>query len=674
MSARKPKSELLVILLAIGILLILFVPVAPFVLDVLLILNFSWALTVLLLTFFTDKPLAFSTFPPLLLLSTLFRLGLNVSATRLILADAHAGRVIEAMGAHVIRGNYVMGLVVFFILVVVQYVVVSNGAQRVAEVAARFTLDSLPGKQMSIDADLNMGLVSREQAQERRRQIEREASFYGAMDGASKFVKGDAIAGILILLINILGGFAIGMAQKGMSLQEALETYTLLTAGDGLVTQIPALIISIATGIIVTRAATDSHLGEAVSRQIAAFPGALVLVCMALCGFLTISGMPLLPVLLVLGIFAVSARFASRLKPEAETPRLTPAESLNNRLRIHPVDILMHPRLHETLLQTEALFVERIGRLREQTALELGVILPEVRFLPETRLTWPHYQIVLQGNARPTHPLYPEKVLVLLNPGDRQHQATWLQGAGVRDPAFGLPAVWCAPDIRTEAQVRGLRVQEPPEVLLAHLHETLKDALPELLTREETLRLLDNSSLHSLRDELIPALMSTGQVMRVLQKLLDEKVSIRPLETILEVLLEHAKTSSDPALLAELVRVRLSDAICTRLAGGQAFLSVLTLAPGLEQQLANAFTSNGWAPSPALTEHFLRALAREVENMLGTRRRPILLCSSIIRRHVRELTRRILPHLSVLAMNEIPVSLQVESFATLDTEQELIDA
>lgn len=280
------NSELIMIACAVGVLFILFIPIPAALLDLLLIINFSWALTILLLTFYTDKPLSFSTFPALLLISTLFRLALNISATRLILSDAHAGRVIQAMGQYVIHGNYVMGLVVFLILIIVQFIVVTNGAQRIAEVAARFTLDSMPGKQMSIDADLNMGSISQDEAKQRRAIIEKEANFYGAMDGASKFVKGDAIAGILIILVDIIGGFAIGLVQKGLSLSESIQTYTLLTVGDGLVTQIPALIISIATGIIVTRAATDAHLGNEVARQISAYPKSLVIVALGLVALL----------------------------------------------------------------------------------------------------------------------------------------------------------------------------------------------------------------------------------------------------------------------------------------------------------------------------------------------------------------------------------------------------
>ena len=305
------SSESVMVSFATGILLILFIPISPSLLDLLLIINFSWALTVLLLTFYTDKPLSFSTFPALLLISTLFRLALNVSATRLILADGDAGKVIQAMGQYVIHGNYIMGLVVFLILIIVQYIVVTNGAQRVAEVAARFTLDSMPG---SIDADLNMGSISQSDAKIRRAQIEKEANFYGAMDGASKFVKGDAIAGILIILVDIIGGFAIGIAQKGLSLTESIHRYTLLTVGDGLVTQIPALVISTATGIIVTRAATDAQLGSEIAKQIAAYPKTLIMVCCGLAGLLFLKGISALPVLLILSFFALAARIALKAK------------------------------------------------------------------------------------------------------------------------------------------------------------------------------------------------------------------------------------------------------------------------------------------------------------------------------------------------------------------------
>ncbi len=371
------NSEFILVALAMSILFILFLPIPAGFLDLLLIINFTWAFTVLLLTFFTDKPLSFSTFPSLLLISTLFRLALNISATRLILAHGSAGQVIQTMGNYVIQGNYVMGLVVFLILIIVQFVVVTTGAQRVAEVAARFTLDSMPGKQMSIDADLNVGSISQQEAKQRRAQIEKEANFYGAMDGASKFVKGDAIAGILIILVDIIGGLAIGVMQKGMSFSHAVQTYTLLTVGDGLVTQIPALVISVATGIIVTRAATDAHLGQEVIKQVTAYPKSLVIVSAGLVGLLFLKGIPAFPVVLLLTLFMTMTYKA--YQGQKNQVQQQKEDNLYEKIRIYPIEIYLNKQMYIELARIEDHLIETVQHLREKIAFDLGFVFPEVK-------------------------------------------------------------------------------------------------------------------------------------------------------------------------------------------------------------------------------------------------------------------------------------------------------
>lgn len=657
----KQSSELLMVAAAVGILLILFIPIPAGLLDLLLITNLSWALTILLLTFYTDKPLSFSTFPALLLMSTLFRLALNISATRLILSEGDAGRVIQAMGQYVIHGNYVMGLVVFLILIIVQFVVVTNGAQRVAEVAARFTLDSMPGKQMSIDADLNMGLVSQEEAKYRRAQLEKEANFYGAMDGSSKFVKGDAIAGILIVLVNIIGGFAVGMAQKGLSLSESIQTYTLLTVGDGLVTQIPALIISVATGIIVTRAATDAALGSEVARQIAAYPKTLIMVSLGLLGLLFLQGIPALPVLIILMIFAISAWYAFKAKKQAV---LEPEnESIYDKIRIFPIEILVNNELHQNLQTQEFLIFEQIEELRERIAYDIGFVLPEVKIRPEKKLNYPFYGIAIQGNVvSGYHQLHLDKILALQTARNLDETEQLKEGIAVLDPSYGLPASWLAQEQALIAQQRGLSLHEPITVLLTHVNEVVLHHLPELMGREETERLLSQAPIKKLAEDLIPSLLSLTQVQRILQNLLQEKVSIRYLNQIVEVLLEHAKQISDPQQLTELVRAKLALPICQKLVTVQNKLYVLTLEPKLEQQLNKSLTQNHLSPDPSLTETLLTALMQQVEKMIQERKRPVLLCSALLRRHLKQLTHRILPHLTVLGMNEIPINIQVESF------------
>ncbi|MDI9817565.1 MULTISPECIES: flagellar biosynthesis protein FlhA [unclassified Legionella] len=658
----KNGSNLIAISFAVGILLILFIPIPAVLLDLLLIVNFSWALTILLLTFYTDKPLSFSTFPSLLLISTLFRLALNISATRLILADGDAGRVIQAMGNYVIHSNYVMGLVVFLILIIVQYVVVTNGAQRVAEVAARFTLDSMPGKQMSIDADLNMGLISQSDAKFRRAQIEKEANFYGAMDGASKFVKGDAIAGILIILVDIIGGFAVGMTQKGFSLAESIHHYTLLTVGDGLVTQIPALIISTATGIIVTRAATDAQLGSEVVRQVAAYPKSLLMVCCGLAGLLFLQGMPTLPVLAILILFVIGTWFALKSKHEEIVEQ--PEEDLYEKIRIHPIEIHLNKSLFTQLTQQEATFLQNIQQIRERFAYELGFVIPEVKLRTDKKLNFPFYCLTIQGNTQGYNQLHVDKILAIAS--NRTDKTLALnQGIEVRDPSYGLPAIWIDTSMQAQAMAAGYTICEPLTVLTTHLNEVVHSHIADLLTRAETEILLDQPSVHNLRDELIPAILPLGHVQRILQNLLQEKVSIRYLNTILETLLEHGKTITDPGQLTELVRSRLGTAICQKLISNQNSLYVLTLEPSLEQKLNQSLTKEHWALEPTLTEALLTALAHQVEKMLGERKRPVLLCSSALRRQIKQLTQRIMPHLTVLAMNEVPVNIPVESFAVV---------
>lgn len=658
------SSEMIMIGFATSILFILFVPIPAGLLDLLLIINFSWALTILLLTFYTDKPLSFSTFPALLLISTLFRLALNISATRLILSDAHAGKVIDAMGHYVIHGNYVMGLVVFLILIIVQFIVVTNGAQRVAEVAARFTLDSMPGKQMSIDADLNMGSISQDEAKNRRAQIEKEANFYGAMDGASKFVKGDAIAGILIILVDIIGGFAIGLIQKGFSLAESIQTYTLLTVGDGLVTQIPALIISTATGIIVTRAATDAHLGSEVAKQIGAYPKSLMLVCLSLICLLFLKGIPVFPVVLILGIFIAMTVFAFKTKnEEIAEENEKEEEDLYEKIRIHPIEINLNKELYTALLAHEEQILTIIQQIRERIAFDLGFIFPEVKLKADKKLTYPHYQIAVQGTSNGVNPLHLDRILAIASTRTKKNDTSLTNGLEVHDPSYGLPALWIEPEQKQDAINAGYTVCEPLMVLTTHLNEIIHAHLSELLSREETEKLLLQPGIKTLSEELIPALLPLSHVQRILQTLLHEKVSIRYIQQIIELLLEHAKQTPDPVHLTELVRAGLALPICQKLLGNQNNLYVLTLESALEQKLNQSITNKDYlALEPRVTENLITSLATQVEQMLGERKRPILLCSSLLRRHIKQLTQRVIPHLTVLAMNEIPVTIQVESF------------
>lgn len=674
------KRDLALVMLIVGILMALFVPVPSPLLDFLLVINISLALLILLVTFFTESPLNFSTFPTLLLIATMFRLALNVSATRLILEGADAGRVIGAIGSFVIGGNYVVGIVVFLILVVVQYVVVTNGAQRVAEVAARFTLDSMPGKQMSIDADMNMGLIDEHEARRRRALIEKEANFYGAMDGATKFVKGDAIAGIIIILINIVGGLAIGIAQMGMPWTEAVQRFTLLTVGDGIVTQIPSLVIAVATGIIITRAAADARLGTEIPRQILSSPRALLVVAFALLVILTLPDFPKLPVLVVLaGVLALSW-YAFRQGETEETTPDTAAEStaaapqsqqeaLQQALRVEPIEIRMGAAVHQLLLGPIGDLQERIDHMRTQVAADLGFVVPRIQTGMRTELEQHDYQLWIQGYRVGRGSLIPDRVLAI-NPGGSRAQ---LEGTETRDPAYGLPALWIDPAARQAARSAGYTLVEPDTVLITHLNEVIKRQAPELLTRAETERMLLRlkERCGPMVEELVPNILSHSDVQKTLQLLLREQVSVRNLEAIVEVLVDFGRTLKQPDDLAEKVRERLGPGICQRFNDAKGDLNVLTLAPDMERVLmGNQRNSDGRGAlfsDVNQLDGFIKHLARQSEAMMGRSLNPVLLCPAALRRPLRGLIQRSLPHVAVVGLNEVPSNAAVRSFAAVGT-------
>lgn len=669
------RSELAIVIAVVAILVVLFSPIPAPLLDFLLITNFSFALLILLLTFYMDRPLTFSTFPSVLLIATLFRLSLNVAATRLVLTDAYAGRVIEAVGSYMVAGNYVIGLVVFLILIVVQYVVVTNGAQRVAEVAARFTLDAMPGKQMSIDADLNMGLVTEAEAKERRRDIEREASFYGAMDGASKFVKGDAIAGIIIILINIIGGLSIGMVQRDMAWGEALQTFTLLTIGDGIVTQIPALVIATGTGIIVTRAATDAHLTQEIVSQITRYPKSLVMVAVALLVALVLPGIPAVPVLLLLAIVAGLAYLAYKRKTTAlmeEATRQSPAakvdeDDLYANLAIEPLEIEIGAGLKTLATEEDGLFLRRLKAFRKQFAQDMGLVVPAVRIREDTRRAPEGYAIrfhgatIAEGVIRSSH-------VLAINPGKVSGP---LEGEATKDPAFGLPALWVDKALEGKARSAGYTVVEPLTVLVTHFSEVVRAQGFHLLTRKETERLIARvrESQPTLVEELVPALLSISDIQKVLQSLLKERVPVRNLDFVLEALAEGARQSKDLEILTERVREKLGLAICQKLVGRDGVMHVLTLDPGVDRILREALhdKDRAGALEQGVLDRMLRSLLRHTEEMLATNITPVLMCPPGVRRLVRRLVEHVLPHLNVISSTEIPGSTTVKSHAVVGT-------
>jgi flagellar biosynthesis protein FlhA len=673
------NSDLALVIGVVLILLILFAPIPAPLLDLLLIVNFALALTILLLTFYVTRPVDFSTFPSLLLVATLFRLALNIAATRLILSEAQAGQVIAAIGAFVVQGNFVIGLIVFFILVVVQYVVVTNGAQRVSEVAARFVLDAMPGQQMSIDADLNMGFIDQDEAKKRRKTLEKEAAFYGAMDGASKFVKGDAIAGIVILLINIVGGLAIGVAQMGMNWTQALQTFTLLTIGDGIVTQVPALIVSTATGIIVTRSAADRELGPEVLRQLALFPKVQMLVLVALIGLLLLPGMPKWPIfllgaLLVAGFFLLRRRGRSAQESDAA---LAEGKAVNDpagdQTAPPPVEVLLGTGLSEAWKASQDVLGERVATFRRQYAADMGYTMPAVVFRDATRLAVSDYEIDLFGDRLGTGTLLADRTLAI----HASTTADKLPGVATRDPAFGLPAVWIEAAHVEQARVAGYTLVDPVTVFITHLAEVLKANVAQLLTRTEASRMLEavRTRQPGLIEEVVPNVLSISDIQRVLQNLLAEGVPIRNLDLIVEVLADAGRHQKDPAALTEIVRQRLGLAICQGLRGSHEALSVLTIEPSLEANIAQSLkASDGATPfvlEPSLAEQFLRRLLALAESMMRNNQSPVLLCGPEVRRHLKTFTRRALPRLAVLSVSEVPHTVDLRSSGVVSVNNPL---
>ncbi|WP_025136171.1 flagellar biosynthesis protein FlhA [Achromobacter sp. DH1f] len=670
------NRDIVMVLVVMGVLIVLFMPIPPAALDFLILANFSFAFLILLLTFYMTRPVEFSTFPSLLLIATLFRLSLNVAATRLILSEANAGSVISAIGGYVVGGNYVIGLIVFLILIVVQFVVVTSGAQRVSEVAARFTLDSMPGQQMSIDADLNMGFITQEQAQVRRKTLEKEAAFYGAMDGASKFVKGDAIAGILIMAINIIGGLVIGVMQLGIPWSEAIRIYTLLTIGDGIVTQVPALVIAVATGIIVTRSASDGNFSQEVARQITLFPKTLFLVCAALFALMALPGIPALPAfLLAVTVLALgwAAHRAARAKRAADSPAqdALPAAAAAgdpyDALKVEAVEIQAGAHLLPSVMDHSG-FADRIAAFRNQYVQEMGMVIPTVKVRASTRLGPDDYEIVVYGVPAGKGQAMADRWLAIHPAGVTKT----VRGIETRDPTYGLPAVWIEESEKANAQQGRYTLIDGLTVLMTHLTEVLRRESANLLTRAETDRLLERVRLAQpgLVEELTPGILSMTEVQKVLQALVREKVSIRNLEAILEVLADAGRNQREPGFLAEQVRQRLGQAICRSLSGDTSTLHVITLDPLTEAHIGNSLrhtAENGGrlAIEPRVADQLIGSLVQQAEAMMKANLLPVLLCSPDLRRHLRMLTERVLPHLRVLSMAEIPGSIDLKAFSAV---------
>lgn len=676
------------VLLAVGLVLIvgmMLIPLPAMALDILLTINIALAVTILLVTVYTRETLEYSTFPTILLVSTLFRLGLNVSSTRLILGEGEAGQVIHSFGEFVIGGNYVVGMLIFIILVIINFIVITNGAGRVSEVAARFTLDAMPGKQLSIDADLNAGLIDEASAKKRRTQIQREADFYGTMDGASKFVKGDAIAGIIIAVVNIIGGLIVGVMQMKMGLAEAASTFTILTVGDGLVTQIPALLISSATGILVTRVsdADAPSLGDDIGAQMFGNPKVVGIVGVMMMLMAVVPGMPSVPFVAIGAIAAFGSfwlvrgqrrREHSQQQVEAvqkaeQKKKAKSSDNVMDLLQVEPIELEMGYRLVPLIESASGGdLLERIAQIRRQVALEFGIVLPSVRVRDNLQLAPGQYQVKLRGVTIDRGEVMADRHLAMNTDPDNTDPPA---GAiATKEPAFGLPALWIRSDQKEEAEQNGFTVVSASAVVSTHLTEILKRHLAEILNRSDVLNLLDNLKRQneSLVSDLIPDLLSAAQVHVILQQLLRERVSIRDLPSILEALGYHARVRKEPDYLAEQCRMALSRAICKQHQDPDSGdLPVITLAPEVEEQLAQGMMDDGGlALSPAFTQQVLSALSREVEKAItATGAQPVVLCNAQLRRAFKRLIERSLPQIAVLSYNEIGPSVKVNALGAV---------
>ncbi len=665
------NTDLALAALVILILAMMIVPLPPFMLDVLISANITFSIVLLMVAMYVTSPLDLSAFPGLLLILTLFRLSLNVASARLILSQGYAGEVIHAFGSFVVQGNYVVGVIIFIILATIQFVVIVKGSGRIAEVTARFTLDAMPGKQMSIDADLNSGLINESDARDRRQRLQKEADFFGAMDGASKFVKGDAIAGVIIIAVNIIGGFIIGMVQQGMSLPESLAHYTLLTIGDGLVTQIPALVISTAAGMVVTRSAAGNQLDVELKNQLFSRPKALYIAGGTLGFFSIIPGLPTVPFLALGSIMAAAGYMRSQVSAKPKTAEeeeggvaAKKEEKIESYLQVDPIEVEIGYGLI-SMVDEEAggdLF-QRITGLRKQIALEMGVIVPPIRVRDNLQLQPSQYVVKIRGVQVAGGEVYVERYLAMsptIKEGD-------LPGLFVTDPTFGLPAIWIEKSQRDNAEVLGFTVVEAAAVLSTHLTETLKRSADRILSRQEVKMLIENlkKEYQALVDEITPDILPLGTLQKVLQNLLKERVPIRDLVTIIESLLDYSKVTKNPEVLTEYVRHALSETIAALFADPAGVIHAVALDPSVEQMLAASLQTqkeitNTLGLSPDVTRAINNSVAKNVEHSQTFGYDPVVICSATVRLYFYRLIRTNFPQLSVTSYTELPSRTEID--------------
>ncbi|QOX80263.1 flagellar biosynthesis protein FlhA [Trichlorobacter lovleyi] len=680
LSSFRKNSDIYVAVALIGVLALMIIPLPAFVLDIFLAANITIALAILLVCLYTLHPLDFSVFPSVLLVTTLFRLALNVASTRLILMHGRegveaAGAVIKAFGSFVVGGNYVVGAVMFLILVIINFVVITKGAGRVAEVSARFTLDAMPGKQMAIDADLSAGFLTEKEARKRREKIRRESEFYGAMDGASKFVRGDAVAGILIMLVNIFGGLIIGVWQQGLALDVALTNYTLLTIGEGLVAQIPALIISTAAGIIVTRTADENNFGQEVTGQFLNYPKAFYVVSGVMFLFAMIPGLPHFAFLLLSGIAWLVGRMSREMAQvvEEEAAAAEAAgeeESQDQASAIRPLDTLELEVGYGLVPMVDAAqdgeLLERIRSIRRQFAQKMGFVVPPIHIHDNLQLKPYEYNILIRG-ARVGGSEMSGQYLAM----DSGAVMAQLPGPTAKEPVFGLPAVWIRSEDREQAQVNGYTVVDSTTVIATHISETIRRYAQDLVGRQELQQLLDNVAVTAPKvvDELIPGQLGLGVVLRVVKNLLKEGVSIRDMRTILESLADYSALTKDPDVLTEFVRQALGRFIVDQFKLDEDTLYLVTIDREVEDAIAEAIQPSDQgsylAIEPGSAQQIIASVRGMVDRFGMYGAQPVILASPSIRRHVKKMIERFVPHVSVLSHNEIPQNVKIQSLGVV---------